>query len=407
MSKKILFFYQSTEVSGGVDTVMVDLVKAWPDKSDTIKVWLNKGHKGPHLYAPLSVRLKRIDLLTIGDIGPNPENSFQLFLRNILQALWRIFRYPYFLYSLIVFYFELKKDMPDVAFSHNGGYPGGELNCSFVIAAKMAGVKKVILVIHNNAVELRAPFKWADRILDRLIYNSCSKIISVSASCAKQIMETRFPYAEKIDHVYNGIMVERIDRIPMAEKMKRLKLGSGCKVIGCIGDYEERKGHTSLITAFSQVKDKFPGSKLIIIGSRSSPHTIVLRRLIQKLNLESRVLLTGYLDAAWEYIECFDVFVFPSISYESFGMVLLEAMLYKKPIIATNIGGIPEVLSDTGIIVEPDNVQQIAVAIDRVLSSRDLAESMARSGYDRLEKVFQAAYMAEKYYNLTIDHEKN
>ena len=397
MAKKILFFYQSSEVSGGVDTVLINLIKTWPGKDDTLEVWLNKGHRGSHLYTPLGVVFKQIGLLTIDDLGSSSGYGFQLLLRKFL---WRVWEYPYFLYSLIIFYVALKKDLPDVVFSHNGGYPGGSLSCSFVIAAKWAGVKKVFLVVHNNAVALKAPWGWLGWILDNLIDRSCSKILSVSASCAKQLQETRFPDAKKIDFIYNGI-TKRIDRSSLADKMKRLDLDDGCKVIGCIGDYEERKGHASLIRAFHQVQDEFPDSKLIIIGSKSSPHTVVLKRLIQELHLEEKILLTGYLDAAWEYIECFDIFVFPSISYESFGMVLLEAMLYKKPVVATHVGGVPEVLADAAIIVEPNAPQQIADAIKRLLNNKDLAKDIGEKGYARVIHEFRAEVMAEKYCHLT------
>lgn len=403
MSKKILFFYCSREI-GGVDTVLVNLIKTWPDKNDHLEVWLNKGHKGMHLYDVLGVDLKQVHLMTTGDI--NFISSKSSITSNFYQACCKlrklagILKFPIFLYSTIIFYFKLTKDRFDVVFSHNGGYPAAELNLSFVAAAKLAGIKKVFLVVHNNATISRAPFRFLDRILDTLIDHSCSKIISVSSSSAKQLQITRFLTAKKIDFIYNGIIAERTAHVSLIDKMKRLNLGSEGKIIGSIGDYEERKGHEYLIRAFYQIKDEFPGSKLVIIGSRAFTHTISLNKLIRDLHLEQMVFLTGYIDFAWEYIECFDVFVFPSISYESFGMGLLEAMLYKKPIIATNVGGIPEVLADTGIIVEPNDPQQLACAIREVLNNRALAGDMAKKGYDRLINVFKAGDMAEKYHNL-------
>ena len=83
-------------------------------------------------------------------------------------------------------------------------------------------------------------------------------------------------------------------------------------------------------------------------------------------------------------------------------MVLLEAMLYKKPVIATRVGGIPEVLGDTGIIVEPGDDQQIARAIKQILNNKDLAKNMGEKGYHRLRNEFQAERMAQKHYSFTI-----
>ncbi len=400
MTKKIVIFYQGHEISGGVDTVLVNLIKAWPDKGDIFEVWLNQGHKGPFIYEALGIHVRRINLLTPDDISVSPREFYLKVLRKSLWMLCHAFKYPIFLYFAISFYVALKRSSPDVVFSHNGGYPAGELNRAFVVAAKWAGIKKIFLVVHNYALPVEGPFAFAERMLDGLIDEACTGIITVSRACAQQIQETRFPRGKEIGFIYNGIAVDRQEHVLLDVKRKTLNLDAGSRVIGCIGHYEERKGHAYLIKAFHEIQQAAADLRLVIIGDPVCNHTLVLKKLVKELGLEQKVFLTGYLDAAWEYMECFDVFVFPSIAYESFGMVLLEAMLYKKPVIGTRVGGIPEVLGDAGIVVEPRNSRQMADAIKRVLNDQYLAKSLGERGYGRAVNVFRSEVMSMKYYNL-------
>ncbi len=359
-----------------MDTVLINLIKSWPDKEDEIEVWLNSGHRGIHLYRNLGIKSRLINLPAFP-----------------VKPLC-------FLAAIIGFYGELKKAKPDIVFSHNGGYPGGKLSLAFVVAAKMVHVHQVFLAVHNYAIPYKFVTRPINQVLDCIIDHSCSGIISVSASCAAQIQKARFSRCKKIGFIYNGIIMQKTAQYSLEQKRQYLQLKKNIKVIGSIGDYEERKGHEYLIRAFARVQADFPDTKLIIIGSSSSPHTLVLKKLIEELHLEKEIILTGYLDAAWEYIECFDLFVFPSIAYESFGMVLLEAMLYKKPIIATRTGGIPEVMDDKGILVEAKDVMAMADAIKQVLNDPLFAQKMGEEGYNRLRNEFQAQRMAEKYHRL-------
>ncbi|HHT9147253.1 MAG: glycosyltransferase, partial [Candidatus Brocadiaceae bacterium] len=107
------------------------------------------------------------------------------------------------------------------------------------------------------------------------------------------------------------------------------------------------------------------------------------------LGLEKHVLFLGMRNDVPEIISCSDLFVLPSVN-EGFGVVLLEAMAMKCPIVATNVGGVPEVVLDgeTGILVPPRDPVQLARGIIRLLKDRPLAFQMAECGYQRLEACF-------------------
>lgn len=396
---RILFFNQSREI-GGTDTFLINLIRAWSGKDDHLVVWCNQGHKGVSIYQGLGIDFDRITFPTIGELYRLIEKyKLPLVVRKAYKVGVFLLKGLIFVFSIVMFYKRLRVGNFDVVFSSNGGYPAGELCQALVIAGKLARVKKVFLIIHNDALTPRFPFRLWEILIDKIISNACTEIISVSNSCARQIEITRY-FNRRIKVIYNGILPERKDYLSLEEKRKILGIDSTWKVIGDIGDYEERKGHEYLIKAFVEVKKAFSKVKLLIIGSAAFPYAKVLERLIKELNLEEDVRLTGYLANAWEYIECFDVLVLPSVSFESFGMVLLEAMLYKKAVIGTSVGGIPEVIGDAGNIVPSRDSSQLAERIIHLLSHPELAREFEEKGFNRLHANFTSSRMAREYYDL-------
>lgn len=401
MTRKILFFYQNLEI-GGTDTFLLGLIKNWCGKEDLLSVWVNKGHKGKELY--------KIENVGYGEIGfPTIEELYALISgKNLPKWLSRLLKIPVFIFtpliftaSVVMFILRLRTEMPDVLFSSNGGYPAGELCLSLVIAAKIAGVKKIYLIIHNDSIPKRFPFRLWESMVDFAVKSYCSEIITVSASCAGQLESSRLEGA-KIKIIYNGMDLERRDRYTLDEKFRNLGLDRSTRIIGTIGDYEERKGHEYLIRAMVKIKKAVPGTKLVMIGSSVFNHAKYLKKLVENLGLVQDVIMTGYLPEAWEYAQCFDVFVFPSINYESFGFVALEAMFYKKPVIGTSVGGIPEVLGDSGIIVSPKDPDAIAKKTIYLLNNPGEAERLGQKGYERLMNKFGVKQMAKQYFDLTM-----
>jgi glycosyltransferase involved in cell wall biosynthesis len=160
------------------------------------------------------------------------------------------------------------------------------------------------------------------------------RIITVSDACRQKLKEMRFSNAD-IRVIHNGIGERREDSLTLNEKHRRLGLGADDSVIGAIGDYEPLKGHEYLIRAFAELAPAHPRAKLILIGSDAFEHAQRLKDLTRELGLQEKVKFTGYLPRAWEFMECFQVLVLPSVAFEGFGLVALEAMLYKVPVVGT------------------------------------------------------------------------
>jgi glycosyltransferase involved in cell wall biosynthesis len=154
-----------------------------------------------------------------------------------------------------------------------------------------------------------------------------------------------------------------------------------------VGRLIARKGHSYLVEAMALLRDR-PGVKLVIVGEgHERPN---LEGLIAQLRLEDRVRLAGRIpgeELEHLYATC-HLFVLPAIvdetgDTEMLGMVLLEAMRYRKPVIATSVGGTTDIVRDdeTGILVPQRDPQALAGAIDRLLDEPERAELLGRAGY--------------------------
>jgi len=165
--------------------------------------------------------------------------------------------------------------------------------------------------------------------------------------------------------------------------------GSENIVIGTVKTLEKKYGIEYLIRAFKAVKDKIPDIpiKLLIVGRGSL--TDKLKNLTTKLELIEHTIFTGYINSEMieKYHNMVDIAVYPSIEdSESFGVSVLESSACEKPVIVSDVGGLPEVVADgiTGIIVEPKNPSHLAVAIEKLILDPRLRIEMGKKGRERV-----------------------
>lgn len=179
-----------------------------------------------------------------------------------------------------------------------------------------------------------------------------------------------------IDHHY----VES-KQVSQAEARAFLGLSPGDFVFGALGRLVPKKGHLSLIRAFKQLTTQYPNVKCVIIGDGRLESD--LHAEIQSLGLESKVKILGYVPQAFAYVKAFDIFMMPSLD-EGFGIALLEAMAAKLPIIATEVGGIPEVMG-TSHLIEAGHVDNLTQAmIEKMEWSEQERREEGQRHYKRL-----------------------
>jgi len=139
-------------------------------------------------------------------------------------------------------------------------------------------------------------------------------------------------------------------------------------IIGTIAELHKNKGVDFLIQGINQIKDKLPNTLVWIIGDGEEKNN--LRELIKKHNLKDHVFLLGKIDDAKKYLKAFDIFTLTSRT-EAFPYVILEAGQASLPVIASTVGGIPEVISDfnLGMLVRPGNLKEIKLALTRLIDN--------------------------------------
>jgi len=286
----------------------------------------------------------------------------------------------------------LKKERFDVVHTH--------LFLSSVIgltAARVAGIKFCVITRHysdymylfGNILKIK---------LDRLCLRIADKVIAVSDAVAKVIHDRDKINISKIVVIHNGIDLDvflRSDNDSTAVK-KELGINNDSFVIGAVGSLHPRKGHSLLINAIPLVIEHNPKAKFVLIGD--GPLWEGLKKQIKEMNLDSYVILCGYRSDINRLIAAFDIFIQPSIE-EGFGISILEAMASKKAVIASNIGGIPEIVQDnkTGIFIPPANHEKIAEAILWAMRNPQVIKKMGESGYLRVKNTFSINKMIEEY----------
>lgn len=158
-------------------------------------------------------------------------------------------------------------------------------------------------------------------------------------------------------------------------------------VIGCVGNLAEGKGQDFLLRAFAHVRAEEPNTALLLVGE--GPRRSALERLADDLGIRAAVHFAGYDTRARAIIAALDVLALPSET-ETFGRTLLEAMRAGTPIVATRVGGIPEIVEHerTGLLVPFGDVEEFSAALLRILRNRTFARRFAENGRQRVREHF-------------------
>jgi glycosyltransferase involved in cell wall biosynthesis len=219
------------------------------------------------------------------------------------------------------------------------------------------------------------------------------KILAVSKVTGEHLARAGVP-SEKIEVIFNGIDAERFQgRGDSRSIREELGIGTGTKLVGCIGRLIPQKGQKMLILSAPGVIARYPDTLFLIVGEpflKEETYRKELLKAIQENGLQGKVFLTGYRKDIGEVLRALDVMVFPSLAPEAFPLSLLEAMALGKPIIASDVGGVREILEDrvTGLLVEPNRPDRITEMVLDLFENRGLSEQIGKKAKERLDREF-------------------
>jgi L-malate glycosyltransferase len=213
------------------------------------------------------------------------------------------------------------------------------------------------------------------------------QIIAVSQSELQILAEGRLK-TNKSNLVYNGVAKPQINFSRAAYLAQQFECDQTDQiVIGTAARLSEAKGLEYLITAISQLIERYPTIKLVIAGDGELKSS--LQQMVSNLGISKHVVFAGYIQDVHNLMYSFNIFVLPSLQ-EALPLVCAEAMALEKPIIGTNVGGIPEQVINgvTGFIVPPKDPEALAASIDRLISDPALLADFGRRGYERYQEKF-------------------
>ena len=248
-------------------------------------------------------------------------------------------------------------------------------------AAKSAGVSVIIHTPHGHIFYgyfskfLTAIFVWVERLTARIT----DKIITLTNRGKEEHLSFGIGSADKFVKIYSGIDVSpKMNDIGLKDQLKKhWALYEGNFIFGSVGRLDPVKGTSYLINAMALVVKIYPKTQLLLVGEGSQKEK--LQKQCEDLGLLEVVKFTGFQENPAPLIEIMDVVVLASLN-EGMGRVILEAMVYGKPVIATKVGGIPEIVEDgkSGILVPAKNADALSVAMIKLIEHQELREEMSR-----------------------------
>lgn len=269
------------------------------------------------------------------------------------------------------------------------------------IAGKLAGAKIIVSTIQN----MEAFRKYAVlNMLDRYTSLLTDKIISVSDIVRDFTIEKTALDISRFTTIYNFVDLEDYPAEPLPQESrikarKDLGIGNAELVIGTIGRLAPQKAQNHFIEAAKIILSKFPQARFLIAGD--GPLKNDLLKLAEDLGIRERVVFTGFVENVRSIFEALDIFVLSSL-WEGLPLTACEAMACHVPVVATTVGGVPELIEDekTGLLVEPGNPALLAEKICSIIEDDELGNRLAADARKAVENRFSLDCVRDQIENL-------
>jgi glycosyltransferase involved in cell wall biosynthesis len=282
--------------------------------------------------------------------------------------------------------------------------PGPALLRSVRALARLAAATGAALIHANGSRAMayggvagrvaRRPVVWhvriaeRDPLLDRALGALADRVIVISRAVAR-----RFPraLARKLRVVPNGVDLTRFAPRPVSQALRAtLGVPPGTPVVVSVGRFVAFKGYTHLLDAAAVLEAARPGVHWVLAGEGEL--RAELEAQARRLGLAGRVHFTGWREEVPELLAAGDLFVLPSLA-EHFGRVLIEAMAMARAVVATDAGGVPEIVvhGETGLLVPPADPRALAAAVGELLADPVRATRLGAAGRRHAETTFSAA----------------
>ncbi len=353
---KVIHLVEDLKI-GGAERVIADTALGLDRKKYDASVWCVT--RGGETASELSEKGIEVKILGISSYH-NPLNTFKMI---------RL----------------LKFARPDIVHTH--GYFASVIGR---LAARKAGIPVILAHVHSTYWEYKKRHLMIERKLSRFTH----KIICCSKAVENFVKNTEKITDNKTIVIYNGVDEERFCPLKSPTSIRaEFGMSEEAAVVGTVSSLTPHKGHEYLIQAASLVLNTLPSAKFIIVGD--GPLRKRLEDQAKNLDIHPAVIFTGTRKDIPEILSLMDVFVLPSHTREGLGIAIIEAMAAERPVVATEIGGIPEVVNDgeTGLLVPPGDAEALSKAIIELLRNPKKTKEMGVKGRTRVKEKFTTKKM--------------
>ncbi len=366
MGKKKILFAITKGNWGGAQKYVFDLATNLPKEQFDVTVLCGEGAKLEEKLTQKGVRVIR------------------------LPSLGRDIHFVKDFTTFFDVYKTLKTENPDILHLNSS-----KIGAMGALAGRLVGIKKIIFTGHGWAWNEDRSF-FSKTILTSIHWITvllAHTTISVSAEIRRQILRLPFIPKGKVIVIYNGISpTEYLERFAARAALNGQITEKFW--VGTISELHKNKGLDILINSFADISKNQQDITLVIIGDGEERER--LTTLINSLNLSKKVHLLGFFENAQQYLKAFDVFVLASRT-EAFPYVLLEAGLAQLPVVATHVGGIPEVVipDKNGLLIPPSDHSALKNAIQQLLDDSSAAATFGHNLRKTVEKSFAVDAMVQ------------
>lgn len=388
MKKKILIVMEEIiqGIPSGVVSVTDNLVGGIYKDYD-LTIISNKTHwiinKKNNFKNIKKIKKEKIDFYTYSELNFLLQKKLPKIFVKIAILPLKIIKF----YQLIDFAYKfLKKKKIQTVLNQSGGWPGGEFNLAFSCACYLLKIKN-ILIVHNLSSYRKTLFSKFIYFRDIIYNKTATKIVTVSKVCKFNLLSNT--YLKNITIVKNGTQ-----DFSKLEKLRIKKIDNKKFIIGYVGHIHERKGIEVVLNAIKNTKNEI---QFIIIGGGSKDYVLHLKRIAYINNVD--VLFVNMQKKFCNFYSYFDIFILPSKKFESFGLVVIEAMSCAKTIICSNFGGMKEIIKNNknGMLFKNNDPVDLRKKITYLKNNTTFSKKLSKNAKIDFNKLYTSDIMVKKY----------
>ena len=317
---------------------------------------------------------------------------------SVITSLVRRLSFTNDILEFISIYRLIKRIKPHIVHTHTS--KAGVLGR---LAAYLAGVPIIIHTPHGHVFHsyygliLTNIFVFAEKISSF----TTDMIVALTEKEKDEHMEKGIASTKKYTIIHSGVKLDYFAnmRIDIKARKKELEIPPGYNVVGTIGRLVPIKGYKYLISAAKKIVEEVDKTVFVIVGDGYLK--LELEKYAEALGVRKNIIFTGWRADSSDILYLFDIFVLPSLN-EGMGRVIIEAMALGKPVVASSVGGILDLIKDSknGILVPPRNSDALGNAILQLIRNKDLAEELGNNGKAMVYPEFDISVMLKKIENL-------